>query len=145
MLRQLTVFIENKNGRLAALCRTLSDHNINMSALMLADTDEFGIVRIICEDPQKAQDVLHKSGYSSAVNDVLGIQVSDEVGGLAEVLSIFEEASLAIEYAYCFSRESIDARSAVVVIKTGKDQNEYANQVLSDCKVRLLNQEDLQG
>ncbi len=91
MISQLTVFLENENGRLASACRTLADAGINMHALYLADTADFGVARIFCDTPQAAADALTAAGYRAAVTPVLGVRVPDVPGGLASLLEFLDE------------------------------------------------------
>ena len=103
MISQLTVFIQNEKGRLASLCRVLSNAGINMQALVIADTADFGVARIMCDTPQAAADTLRAAGYRASVTQVLGVQVPNEPGGLASLLEFLDAQDVNIEYGYCFS------------------------------------------
>jgi len=103
MIDQLTVFLENRKGRLAALCRELGDAGISMNALTIADTERYGVVRIIVNDPVRAQQVLTEKGFRASLTSVLAIEVPDVAGGLAVLLDAFEYFDVNVEYAYCFS------------------------------------------
>ncbi|MDR0514107.1 MAG: hypothetical protein LBG81_02965 [Coriobacteriaceae bacterium] len=105
MISQLTVFIENQKGHLAKVCRTVADANINMRALFLADTEDFGIARIFCDRPADAALALKDAGYRAKVIDVLGVRVPDREGGLAELLELLDKHGVNVEYGYCFSLE----------------------------------------
>ena len=102
MIDQVSVFLENKTGRLAELCRTLGSAGIDMHALMVADTEEFGVVSIICDTPQAARDLLDGSGFSASVTQVLAVEIPDRPGGLAYVLETLGAKGVSVEYAYCF-------------------------------------------
>lgn len=102
MVKQLTVFLENSPGRLARLTRALGDAGVNMRALMVADTAEFGVVRIICDRPDVAKSALEDAGFSVSVTDVIAVAVPDRPGGLADVLEVLGAEDLNVEYAYCF-------------------------------------------
>lgn len=115
MIDQLSVFLENREGRLAELTRTLGDAGINMRALMVADTAEFGVVRIICDRPAEARRVLEDRGFSVTVTPVIAVEVPDKPGGLADVLETLGASGLNVEYAYCFVEPSGNA--AVDVLK----------------------------
>lgn len=115
VIDQVSVFLENKAGRLAELCRTLGDAGINMHALMVADTTEFGIVRIICDTPKRAKELLDERGFGASLTPVTAIEVPQRPGGLADVLDTLNEAGMGVEYAYCFVEPSGDA--AVDVLK----------------------------
>ena len=102
MIDQVSVFLENSAGRLAELTRTLGDAGIDMHALMVADTEEFGLVRIICDTPKRAKSLLDEQGFSASVTQVLAVEIPDRPGGLADVLEALGDANVNVEYAYCF-------------------------------------------
>ncbi|MFA5266117.1 MAG: ACT domain-containing protein [Opitutaceae bacterium] len=102
-IRQLSVFLENQPGRLSALCRALADAGINLSTLNLADTGEFGLLRLITPEPDKAKTVLQAANYAVTVTDVVALQVPDRPGGLAKVLSALDAQRISVEYMYAFS------------------------------------------
>ena len=103
MIDQITVFLENKRGRIASLCRTLGDANINMAALSVADTTEYGIVRIICSDTAAALAALDAGGYRAIKTKVMAIAVPHHPGGAADLLEKLDDLDVDIEYFYCFS------------------------------------------
>ena len=94
LIKQLSVFIENKPGRLAAILEELGKHNIDISALSLADTSEYGILRLIVSNPDDAAEVLKNSGVVVKLTNVLAIAIDDTPGGLSRILSIFVKNSL---------------------------------------------------
>jgi hypothetical protein len=100
ILKQISVFLENKQGMLATVTRSLSEKGINIRALSLADTERFGILRIIADNTEGALIALHDMGVTAKVSDVVGVEVPDRPGGLAEILSRFEQASISLEYMY---------------------------------------------
>jgi hypothetical protein len=102
MVEQLSVFLENSTGRLAELTRALGDAGIDMHALMVADTESFGVVRIICDTPRAARQILEGLGFSVALTPVIAVEVPDRPGGLADVLEALGRADKNVEYAYCF-------------------------------------------
>ncbi len=116
MINQLTVFLPNEPGNLAELARALGDANIQMHALMVADTADFGIVRIICDTPKAASAVLESKGFRAATTQVLAVEVSNVPGGLADVLEKLARVRLNVEYAYC---ASIGTRTVDVLKVTG--------------------------
>ena len=103
MIEQLSVFLENDKGRLAHLTRELADAGVNMHDLFVADTSDFGIVRIFCDTPRRAAEVLRSAGYRAALTDVLAVRVPNRQGGLAELLEFLDAEEVNIEYGYCFS------------------------------------------
>lgn len=114
MISQLTVFLENEKGRLAAACRAVSDAGINMHALNLADTADFGVARMLTDTPDAAAEALCAQGYRATVTPVLGVRVPNVPGGLASLLEFMDEQNANIEYGYCFS---VNAETAVDVLK----------------------------
>lgn len=104
-LKQLTLFVENRKGRLAAITGALGEAGVNILAMSLADTADYGILRLILSDPEKATTVLRQNGFTVAVNDVLAVQVEDRPGGLAKVLHVLDAAGVNVEYLYAFTGE----------------------------------------
>lgn len=104
MVKQLSVFIENKRGRLAELTKCLKQHNIDLIALSIADTTNFGILRCIVSDPEKALVTVREGGFTANITEVLAVSVSDAPGGLSEVLEILAEKDISVEYLYSFVR-----------------------------------------
>lgn len=100
IIRQLSVFLENKKGRLCAAAEVLAKNGVNIRALSLADTTEFGILRLIVDRPDVGRDALTAAGIVVRVTDVLAVTVSDEPGGMYNVLHALEEGGVAIEYMY---------------------------------------------
>ena len=141
MIDQITVFLENSEGRLAALCRTLSDANVNMSALTIADTADYGVVRIICDNPDKALDVLAAADFRAIATKVSAIQVPNRPGGLSDLLATLASLNLNIEYGYCFS---VNGETAVDVLKIrGEANNDEAAKIIEEAGFKLLSLEDL--
>ena len=100
---QLSLFIDNRPGHLIAPCRLLADAGINIVTLSLADTQQFGILRLIVREWQRAREVLEAAGLVVNVTEVLALEVSDQPGGLVELLEIFHQAGINVEYMYAFS------------------------------------------
>lgn len=115
MIEQVSVFLENKSGRLAQLARTLGDAGVNMHALMVADTSEFGIVRIICDSPERAKELLDEAGFGASLTQVLAVEIPDRPGGLADLLDAMDAAGFNVEYAYAFVKPG--GESAIDVFK----------------------------
>lgn len=102
-LPQLSLFLENKPGHLGAICRTLADAGVNIETLSLADTAQFGILRLIVEDWKTAREALEKAGFVVNVTEVVATEVPDRPGGLADLLAALEPAAVNIEYMYAFT------------------------------------------
>jgi len=114
MISQLTVFLRNEKGRLASAVSTLADSQINLLALFVADTADFGVARIFSEKPKEACESLIEAGYRAALTPVIAVPIDNEQGSLAHLLSFLDECDVNIEYSYCFT---IDANVALNVIK----------------------------
>ena len=114
-ITQISSFIENRPGRLHAACAALADKGVNIHTLSLADTAEFGILRLIVSDPAAGKAVLDAAGYVTRMTDVVAVEVPDDAGGLAHILAQADVAELNIEYMYAFS--TAPGRSAVIVIR----------------------------
>jgi len=104
-LKQLSVFLENRPGALSAPCQLLAEAGINIQTFSLADTQEFGILRLIVADTTKAQRLLQREGFVVKVTDIVALEVPDRPGGLATVLSALEGTSVNVEYAYAFTNK----------------------------------------
>jgi hypothetical protein len=114
-VKQLSVFIENTNGRLAQVTRVMGNAGVNMRAATIADTADFGILRIICEKPQEALLALKEAGFTARVTEVIGVKLIDKPGGLADIMELFEKNDLNIEY--CYSTLMSDQGQAVVIFR----------------------------
>lgn len=114
MIDQLTIFLQNEKGRLAAACQALSDANINLHSLFLADTQDFGVARMICDTPAKAAEALGNAGFRAAVTPVLAVKVPNVPGGLAKLLAFLDSKDVNVEYGYCFT---VNSDMAVDVLK----------------------------
>ena len=102
-IRQISIFLENKPGQLSAICRDLADAGINIATLSLADTADFGIVRMIVDDHERAKAVLEGKGHVVNVREVIAVCVPDRPGGMAEVMQVLDKAGVNIEYSYAFA------------------------------------------
>lgn len=141
LVKQVSVFLENKPGRLADITRLLGENGIDISALSLADTTNFGILRIIVNDPDRAVRIIRENGFTVKTTEVLAVEVEDKPGGLAEVLKILEEQKVSIEYAYSFVKRNED--KAYVLLKV--EQPEKVVELLKDTDLRVLTDEEVYG
>lgn len=131
---QLSMFMENKPGRLSDPCRRLAEAGINIVTLSLADTQQFGILRLIVRDWEKARDVLAQAGCVVTVTEVVATEVEDKPGGLAILLEVIEKAGLNIEYMYAFTFRSGD--KAVLVFRF--NDADAAIQVLQENGINVI-------
>jgi hypothetical protein len=114
-IQQISLFLENKPGHLNAICRTLADAKINILTLSLADTQQFGIVRLIVNEWERAKTILEKAGYVVNLREVVAVTVSDRPGGMAELLDVIGKSGVNIEYMYAFT--SHHGQEAVLVFR----------------------------
>jgi hypothetical protein len=114
MLKQISLFLENKTGRLAQVCRAIAQDAINIRALSLAETKDFGILRMIVDDPDLAEDKLKARGFAVTITDVIGIKVPDQPGGLAGALEALEKEGVSVEYMYAFLGKSDDKAQVIL-------------------------------
>lgn len=138
-VKQLSVFVENKFGRMAEILNALAEKSIDISALSLADTSEFGILRLIVDKPELAADVLKEEGVIVKLSDVLAIAIDDTPGGLSKALNVLTKANVAIEYMYAFIGKA-DGK-AMTVIRV--DDEFKAIDALNAGGVALLTTEDI--
>ena len=103
LIKQLSLFVENKPGSLYPICKVLQDNNISIRTLSLADTEQFGILRLLVKEWEKARDVLSEAGFIVKVTDVIALPVDDRPGGLAELLKILDKHNISVEYMYAFT------------------------------------------
>ncbi len=101
-IKQISVYIENKKGRLAEATRFIADHKINLRALSIADSQDFGILRLICENPVETNEILREGGYLTRLNNVLAVEMEDRPGSLADILEILAAHEIDVEYTYAF-------------------------------------------
>lgn len=125
VLRQLSVFLENVPGRLRAVTAILAENNINIRALSLADTTDFGILRLIVDNPNKAANILKDKNLAVKLSDVIAVEMEDSPGGLDQVLKILEKENINIEYLYAFMGSK--PKKALVILRVDKfaDAIEY--------------------
>ena len=133
-VEQISVFLENKAGRLAEVTRVLSEANVNIRALSLADTSDFGILRLIVNDNEKAKATLKEHGFTVGKTDVVAVEVEDRPGGLALILDILSKRQINVEYMYAFVQHS--GKDAVMIFRF--DDIEAAVKLLQENNVKVL-------
>ncbi len=139
-VNQLSVFIENREGRLDNVLATLKRNDINIVSLSLADSSDYGLLRMIVSDPQKGRNVLKEAGFTAMLTEVLAVKLAHKVGQLEVLLSEICKAGINIDYMYALATGSDDAS---IVIKTG-DLNKAAD-ILSKAGVELITAEELEN
>ena len=138
MVKQISLFLENKKGRLARVCRVLAEANINIRALSIADTTDFGVLRLIVNAPEQAFDVLREKGFVASITEVLAIQVPDVPGGLADALERIGAAGLDVEYMYAFIGNN--STDAFVIIRV--ENPESAVGIIEKTGIKVLKGEE---
>jgi len=120
VVQQVSVFLENKSGRLAEVTRALAQAGVNLGALSIADTSDFGILRFICNDPDKAAQALREAGFSVGETEVLAVTVPHRPGGLAELVEAIKPLDANIEYLYAFVTKMEGSALVVIRVETGR-------------------------
>lgn len=133
-VEQISIFLENKTGRLADVTDALGVAGINIRALSLADTSDFGILRLIVNDPEKAKVVLREKGFTVARNNVVAVEVDDRPGGLHDILSMLENNGVNVEYMYAYIRPK--NKNATLIFRF--DKTDAAVSVLQNNNITLL-------
>ena len=141
LVRQINVFLENQSGRLAEVTKTLGDNDRDIRALYIADTTEYGILRMILDKPEKAVDILTQAGFTVSSTPVIALAIADKPGTLDHALSILSQGSLSLEYLYAYVGRSSD--DAVVVIRV--QDPELALTKLEEAGIRVLSSEEVYG
>ena len=140
-LIQISVFLENRKGRLAEVCSLLSDAGVSIRALNVADTEAFGVLRIVVDKPEEAIDLFHANNITASKTEVVAVEVPDTPGGLSQVLTVLSGHDVNIEYMYGFVEKSVD--KALLVFRF--DDVEQAIKVLADAGVNVLKDKDIMG
>jgi hypothetical protein len=138
-VEQISVFLENRAGRLAEVTKTLAENQVNIRALSLADTSDFGILRLIVTDNEKAKEALKAKGFTVGRTNVVAAEVSDHPGGLHAILEMLTAGGVNVEYMYAFVTQS--GRNAILIFRF--DRTDQAIEVLQTNNVRILSGDEL--
>ncbi|HOK51978.1 MAG: ACT domain-containing protein [Bacteroidales bacterium] len=136
-IKQLSIFLENKSGRLNEVLDVLGEKKINIAALSVADTSEYGILRLIVSDPVEAVNLLKNKNFSVNLTDVIGLETPPEAGSLAKILKPFAEANISIEYMYAFTMKD----KGIVVMRTSNRQ--LAFKIIEEKKLKIITLEEI--
>ena len=139
-LKQLTVFVENKKGAVVDITSILATHTINIRALSIADTQEFGILRLIVNDNETAVKTLTEAGYLIKMTDVVGVKIGDQPGKLSKALEVLDKAHINMEYIYAFMTRT--EKHAYVVMRV--EDNTAAETALEDAGFHLITDADVE-
>ena len=138
-IKQLPIFVENKPGAVIPITSVLAEHNINLRALCIAETPDFGILRIIVNDEECAEKLLKDEGYLIKITEVIGVKISDEPGKLSEALKVLNDNNINMEYLYAFMSRT--EKHAYVVIRVG--DNAAAEAALKDAGFKIVTDADV--
>ncbi len=138
-VKQISVFIENKKGALAEVTSFIASHGINLYALSIADTQDFGILRIITDDPDSAREKLRAEGYTVTATSVLAVEIDDTPGSMAAILNVLNDADIIVEYTYAFMAKA--ANKAYMIFRV--DNKEKATAALEKSNIAMIDQKDL--
>lgn len=139
LAEQISIFIENKEGRLAEVTAILRDADVNIRALSLADTTDFGVLRLIVNNNEKAEQALRKEGFTVGRTKVLAVEVSDEPGGLNKVLDPLWMQNVNVEYMYAFANPQ--CKNAIMVFRF--DDHDKALEILEEHQIKVITTEDI--
>ncbi|MDL2287175.1 ACT domain-containing protein [Eubacteriales bacterium OttesenSCG-928-G02] len=138
-VKQLSIFVENKYGRLAEITKKIADAGIDIRAISIADTTNFGILRLIVDKPDKAEKALKELGLTVKLTDVIVVEIDDKPGNFAETLDLLTKAEIVIEYIYAFISKK--EGKACVILRV--DNNEKAIIALTEGNVKVLKSEEI--
>ncbi len=138
-LQQLTIFVENKQGTLVNITDILAKNNVNMRALSIADTQDFGILRLIVNDNDTATKALQNAGYLYKMTEVVGVKIGDQPGKLSKALEVLDENNINMEYLYAFMART--EKHAYVVLRV--EDNEKAEKALTDAGFHMITDADV--
>ena len=138
-IKQLTVFVQNKKGTVVSVTDILSKNNVNLRALSIAETQDFGILRLIVNDEKTAEAVLLENGYLIKVIDVLGVKIGDEPGKLTAALDVLDRADINVEYLYAFMART--EKHAYVVLRV--EDNAAAEAALANAGFKMITEADI--
>lgn len=138
-IKQLTVFVQNRKGTIVSVTDILAKNDINIRALSIAETQDFGILRLIVNDENKAEKVLEEQGYLIKVVDVVGVKIGDEPGKLTSALDVLDKAEINVEYLYAFMART--EKHAYVVFRV--ENNAEAEEMLTNAGFKLITDADI--
>lgn len=139
-IKQLSVFIENREGRLEEVLKALKDSDVNIVSLSLADTSEYGLLRLLVTNPEQGRDALKKNGFSAMLTDVIAIKLSHQVGKLQELLGVICDAHINIEYMYALSTGKDDASIVLKASDLAK-----AAEMLQKCGAEVITSNEIRA
>lgn len=139
LVQQISVFVENKKGRLAGITDALAKNNVDICAISIADTTNFGILRMIVDAPELAVETLKEAGYTVSTTQVIAVEIVDRPGGLNEILMVLRDNDISIEYLYSFVKRP--AENALILFRV--EETDRALDVLDKAGVKIVSQENI--
>jgi hypothetical protein len=133
-IKQISVFLENVSGRLAEVTKILSDGGVNLRAITIADTADFGILRIVSDNPEETLGLLEEAGFTARVTEVLAVEIEDRPGGLSSVMEVFFKNQVNIEYLYASLERN--ENNAVVIFKV--EDIEHAQKIIAESGLKAI-------
>lgn len=140
-VEQLSIFIENKAGRLASVTSVLAESGVNLRALSLADTSDFGILRLIVDDTEKAKNLLKEAGFTVGITHVVAVEVEDRPGGLDRIMQIIREKGVNVEYMYAFVQRG--GGNATMIFRFNR--TDMAIEALKESNIPILSAANING
>lgn len=140
-ISQISLFLENSKGRLYKVMKVLGEAGVDIKALTVAENENFGVLRMVVDNPELALDTLKKEEFVANISEIVAVEVSDSPGGLAAILKIFNDEDINVEYLYAFVEKKVD--KAIVVFRF--DDSDRAIDVLKKNNINVLGQKDIKG
>ncbi len=140
-IKQISIFAENKPGRMARVAKTLADAGVNIRALTIAEAGDFGVIRMVVDDAESGYKALHDDGFTVSETDVLAVEIKDVPGGLYEIANTLGMNNINVDYAYAFV--TAKAERAMLILRV--DDIQRATKVLSEAGMRLATREEIQN
>lgn len=138
-INQLSIFLENKKGRLNTALKLLSQENVNIRALLLADTSEFGILRLVVDKPKEGKKILEDGGFTVKYTPIIGVELEDQPGGLNKILNIIEKNNINLDYLYAFTHEKTD--NAILFLYAENLEN--LSKILKENEIRIVSKDEI--
>ncbi len=140
-IKQISLFVENRPGRMAKVAKTLSDAGVNIRALTIAEAGDFGVIRMVVDDPEKGHKVLKENAFTVSMTDVLAVEMKDTPGGLYEIVNTLGQSGVNVDYAYAFV--TAKAQRAMLILRV--DDIGKARAVLGEKGVKMATREEIQA
>lgn len=140
-IKQISIFLENKKGRLYDVCSILGANDVNIRALTIAETESFGVLRIVVNNTERAMELLKEGGFTAKITDVIAVEVEDKSGGLASILMVLSDNDVNVEYMYGFVEKSSD--QALLVFRF--EDTAKAQEVLQKNKIKVVGEDGIKG